>query len=350
MNFPKRIKQHKSQSDSFAILLYKLKDLGIYRNATENDYGIDFEIEIVKEEQLTGNYLKAQVKSAKEIKIRLDDGIPTVGGIKQSTLAYWTELSFRSHVIVFSVDLTTEDIYFTDSVFWQATCLLDKSENSKTIEFNKPFDFEELIGKEEIDKKPKEVLIRFKDHINTKLIQRIANQPLLGDVINAHKTLLRNIKDVFELYSDTWHYDAWTEVQRLDVFKIVLECGYILLHSQIPKEVDGLNEEERRHLFSFDYWAQITDWSYDDVSNMVAMKPLKIIYPLLLDKVQDFSSLVLKGAYYWLNKDVTYLKMVYKTIIPNRRNHDELFAVDYEFNDFENKEHWSSFYNDLKHS
>lgn len=29
MDFPKRIKQHKSQSDSFAILLYKLKDLGI---------------------------------------------------------------------------------------------------------------------------------------------------------------------------------------------------------------------------------------------------------------------------------------------------------------------------------
>lgn len=349
MDFPKRIQQHKSQSDSFAILLYKLKDLGIYRNATENDYGIDFEIEIVKGEQLTGNYLKAQVKSAQEIKIR-KDGVPTVGKIKQSTLAYWAELSFRSHVIVFAVNLTSEDIYFTNSIFWQATCLLDKSESTKTIEFNKPFNFEEIIGKGEIDKKPKEVLIRFKDHINTKLIQNIANQPLLGDIINAHKTLLRNIKDVFELYSDTWHYDAWTEVQRLDVFKIVLECGYILLHSQIPKEVDGLNQEERRCLFSFEYWARITDWSHDDVSNMVAMKPLKVIYPLLLNKIQDYNDLVLKGTYYWLNKDVIYLKMVYKTIIPNRRNHDELFAIDYEYSDFENQEDWNSFYNDLKYS
>jgi hypothetical protein len=347
MDFPKRIQQHKSQSDSFAILLYKLKDLGIFRNATENDYGIDFEIEIVKGEQLSGNYLKAQVKSAKEVKIR-KDGTPTVGSIKQSTLAYWAELSFRTHVIVFAVDLTSEDIYFTNSIFWQATCLLDKSNRSKTINFNKPLDFQKLVETAELDKKPKEILIKLKDHLNTKLIQNIANQPLLGDTIYAHKTLLRNINDVFELYSDTWHYDAWTEVQRLDIFKIVLECGFILLHSQIPKEVKGLNQEERRNLFSFDYWAQITDWSYDEVSNQVAKKPLKVIYPLLLDKIQEYCNLVLKGAYYWLNKDVTYLKLVFKTKIPNRRNHDELFAVDYEYNDFESNGNWNLFYYELK--
>lgn len=107
MDFPKRIKQHKSQSDSFAILLYKLKDLGIFRNATENDYGIDFEIEIVHNERLIGRYLKAQVKSAEDVYIR-KDGVPTVGGIKQSTLLYWAELSYRSHVVAFAVDLKTE--------------------------------------------------------------------------------------------------------------------------------------------------------------------------------------------------------------------------------------------------
>ena len=122
-------------------------------------------------------------------------------------------------------------------MFWQATCLLDKSDSTKTIEFQKPINFEEIIGQEEINKKPKQVLIKFKDHINTKIIQNIANKPLLGDIINSHKILLRNIKNVFELYTDTWHYDAWTEVQNLDVFKTVLECGYILLHSEIPKEI-----------------------------------------------------------------------------------------------------------------
>lgn len=47
MEYPKRIKQHKNKSDSFIIVQYKLKDIGFFRNMTEHDYGIDFEIEVV---------------------------------------------------------------------------------------------------------------------------------------------------------------------------------------------------------------------------------------------------------------------------------------------------------------
>lgn len=347
MDFPKRIQQHKSQSDSFAILLYRLKDLGIFRNATENDYGIDFEIEMVNGDQLTGNYLKAQVKSALNINIR-QDGIPTVGKIKQSTLAYWAELSFRSHVIVFAVDLTTEEIYFTNLIFWQATCHLDKTSSTKTIEFNRPLNIYNTIGQTEINKSPKEVE-EFKNYFNGVLVQTIANQPLLADTINAHKTLIRNIRDVFELYTDTWHYDAWTEVQRLDIFKTVLECGQILIGSEVPDEINGLTKQERSHLFSFAYWADITGWTHDDVSNAVAMKPLEVIYPLLLNKIQEISDLILKGAYYWLSKDVVYLKMAFTTSIPKGRAHKDLVAVNYEYDDFENNNNWSLFYHELKY-
>ena len=52
MNFPKQIQQHKNESDSFAIILYKLRELGIFRNVTSQDYGIDFEIEVVEEERV----------------------------------------------------------------------------------------------------------------------------------------------------------------------------------------------------------------------------------------------------------------------------------------------------------
>lgn len=47
MEYSKRIKQHKNKSDSFIIVQYKLKDIGFFRNMTEHDYGIDFEIEVV---------------------------------------------------------------------------------------------------------------------------------------------------------------------------------------------------------------------------------------------------------------------------------------------------------------
>ncbi|WP_321308641.1 DUF4365 domain-containing protein [Marinifilum fragile] len=335
MDFPKRIKQHKAQSDSFAILLYKLKDLGIFRNVTENDYGIDFEIEIVHNEKLIGRYLKAQVKSAEDIYIR-KDGIPTVGGIKQSTLLYWTELSYRSHVIVFAVDLTTEKIYLTKSIFWQATSLIDSSDNSKTIEFLPAIDIAELND----DVKKKEKTENF---ISSLLVKKVAFDRGITDIIFAHKTLLRNIKSLFELYTDTWHYDAWTEVQQDDVFKTVLECSQILIGFDLPEKLDDISEDERKKLFSFDYWARKTDWSYEEVSNQVAKTPLKAIYPLLLDRLQYYSDLVIKGAYYWISKDITYLKLVHETVIPSVREHAKMIHVDYEDTNFRNKESFDSF-------
>src|SRR5258708_19558395 len=86
MDMPTRTKQKKAESDSYAIFLYKLRGLGIFRNMTENDYGIDFEIELVAKEAVTGLYFKAQVKSAAPLYIRAD-GVPTVAGVNQTTLS-----------------------------------------------------------------------------------------------------------------------------------------------------------------------------------------------------------------------------------------------------------------------
>ena len=337
MNFPKRIKQHKAQSDSFAILLYRLRDLGIFRNATENDYGIDFEIEIVHNERVIGRYLKAQVKSAENVRIR-SDNTPVISGIKISTLNYWAELSFRSHVIVFAVDLSTEKIFFTNSIFWQATCLIDNSDATKTIEFRQPIDFPLSFTKN--NEKLKDKTDSF---VSSLLIKKIAFESSISDIIFAHKTLLRNIKSIFELYTDIWHYDACCEVFQEDIFKTVLECSEILVGSDLPEKIDGLSEKERKYLFSFDYWAQKTDWSYEEVSNQVAKTPLKAIFPFMLDRLQYYSDFVIKGAYYWIYKDITYLKLVHKTVIPSTREHEKLIHVDYDNTDFSNKASFDSF-------
>ena len=54
--------------------------------------------------------MKIQVKSAEKLKLRADK-TPSVGGIKQSTLAYWCELGYRTNVIAYAVDLSTETIW-----------------------------------------------------------------------------------------------------------------------------------------------------------------------------------------------------------------------------------------------
>ncbi len=338
MDFPKRIRQHKSQSDSFAILLYKLKDLGIFRNATENDYGIDFEIEIVVNDRVIGRYLKAQVKSAEEIYIRTDS-TPRVSGIKQTTLAYWAELSYRTHVIAFAVDLTSEKIYFTNPIFWQATALIDGSERTKTIEFLPSSDLSKLAEEAPTSSTTK-TLEKEENSITTTLIKRIAFQSSIVDIIYAHKTLLRYIHSIFELYTDTWHYDPWTAVQKLDIFKTVLECSKILIGD--PPN-GGLTDEESENIYNFDYWTKITGWSDNEVSNREAKKPLKILFPILLDKIQDYSDRVINGAYYWIHKDITYLKLVHKTKVPSTRTHDEIVNASYERPEFENVEHFDLF-------
>ena len=92
MSYPERIQQHKNEDKSFAIIKKDLIELGVFRDQTSNDYGVDFEIEIENNGRMEGHCLKVQVKSSDDLNIR-NDGHATVGGIKQSTLNYWAEIS-----------------------------------------------------------------------------------------------------------------------------------------------------------------------------------------------------------------------------------------------------------------
>ena len=239
MDLPNRIKQHKNESDSYAILLYKLREIGIFRNYTENDYGIDFEIEIVRKEKVTGRYLKAQVKSSIDLTIRQKDSVPTVGGIKQSTLLYWAELSYKTHVIAYAVDLKTENIYLSKPLFWQVTALLENSKKTKTIEF--------LPNKDEHNSKVALVLTGV-----------FASSPSLMDEIYNHKMALKYLSQFFTLYADVFHYDAPAPVGEIDVFEVFLEVSRVLLWSK-QIDFDGLNADEKKYLYDYSYWKQVTE-------------------------------------------------------------------------------------------
>ena len=130
MNLPTRTKQKELEAKSLAIVRRELGALGIFRNNTEDDYGVDLDLELVQGTHVTGHTIKIQVKSAEILKLR-KDGTPSVGGIKQSTLCYWCELSFRTSVMAYAVDLTTEKIYVTIDLFWQASAKIDGTESSR---------------------------------------------------------------------------------------------------------------------------------------------------------------------------------------------------------------------------
>lgn len=323
MELPKRIKQHKAESDSYAILLYKLRHIGIFRNVTECDYGIDFEVELVRGTEVTGRYFKAQVKSSENLRIRKKDGIPVVGGIKESTLYYWTELSYKTHVIGFAVDLKSEDIYVSRPLFWQATTLINGDEKSKSIEFLKAVDAKE-------DKKIRDIMPGL-------LAVTLAVQPSVPDTIYSHKLALRYLEQFLSLYVDVFHYDGHVEMHDVDAFKTLLDASKLLLAEH--EDVDfKMGDHDIRYRYSFDYWVSNSgDWATDEVTNYSAQVPVKALVPMLVAKLKKLRALVFKGKYYWAYKDPTYLRLVYETKLPPDSSDETLDKWGREFRDFQHE-------------
>jgi hypothetical protein len=112
MEYPKRPEQHIIEDKSFKILSNALPNDWLIREATKKDYGIDIYIEICQNGSLTGNMFVAQLKGTKYIKIHhnSNEDYVSCSGIKNSTLNYWYSLPIP--VIMFYIDITTDDIYF----------------------------------------------------------------------------------------------------------------------------------------------------------------------------------------------------------------------------------------------
>ncbi|MEY9158480.1 DUF4365 domain-containing protein [Bradyrhizobium japonicum] len=299
-----RTKQQKAESESYAILLYKLKGLGIFRNQTESDYGIDFEIELISADgAVAAEYFKAQVKSAENIYVR-GDGIPTVGGIKQSTLRYWCELSFRTHVIAYAVDLTTEKTYVSRPLFWQATRLLDGTDTSKTIEFMRPVD--------KVDP------VEFVRLVTT----ATAHLPRVTDVIYALTMAFRRLPKFLELRMDANHYDAWSAVDDTVLFRDFLEVCAILIG---PLGDDApLSALDRAGAFSFEHWAKKSDPDGLELTWQGAREPLNNLLPTLIVRLGEYRNMIMAGEYYWSYKNPQFLTMVVNASLPPATDDDTL--------------------------
>lgn len=300
MDLPKRTIQQQHEAESYAILLYKLRKVGIFRNLCENDYGIDFEIELVSNGKVTGKYIKIQVKSSENLKPRKKDKVLTISGIKQSTLAYWAELSFSTNVLVYAVDLSNENIYLTRPIFWQASRLIDRGNRDKTIEF---------IPISEYHTEVAEILTS---------IYAIA--PTIRDHIYFHSIILRNLKQFLDLYCDVFHLDAHMPINEPDLFRYFLEsCNRLLWHKRISEKFP---EEDRGHIYSLNHWEGKT--KYRELYNCICQIPMGILIPELLDELVSLRQRVLSGSYYWIHKDISYLRLVYGHEFPTEYNFDQL--------------------------
>jgi hypothetical protein len=310
MKLPTRSRQHKAESDSLDLVKYKLgKKLGIIRSQGENDYGIDLEIELVKGSKVTGRFVKVQVKSSEDLRLR-KNGTPAISGIKQSTLAYWCELSFRAGVIAYAVDLATETIYVTKDLFWQASQRIDGSEKSKTIEF----------------------LPAGEDSIALAFVATAVEgfRPSMAEIVSAHTLALRRLKVFLELLGAAYHFDAGSDLHEPDHFRDLLQVCSVLLWG--AGERLWTEKRDQRGWTSYDYWKDKSEQDgWDGISYFAAQPILSTLVPEMVRVLRTYRERVLAGKYYWAHKNPSYLALVYETTVPEADGKDELILWGQEY-------------------
>ena len=301
MTLPRRVAQHKAQSDSFAILLYRLRDLGIFRNVTENDYGIDFEIEMVRDEMVLGRFLKVQVKSSKKPQ-RTGNGDLIIKDIKQSTLGYWREITSHINMVAFAVDLQDESIYYTTSLAEQAR---EKFSTDKGTGF---IALQNRIGKDE----------DLRGHLDA--LVAAAFRPSISTVTAYHRIALTELPRFIEMLSYAhWSPDHGSPWNDIGTFKLLLDVSRVLIGTDAIRERAERDGYDASKFFDFPYWQERsrTD-GYDDFSpaHATLSKPVKFLFPELINRLIDLQRFVQNSETFWRTADEEYLKAAYFTKIP----------------------------------
>ena len=288
IEYPKRPVQHQNEYESMAILLYHLRKKGILRSFREADYGIDLEYEFVNNNNVTRSSIKIQLKSSNHLIIR-KDGTPKISGIKQSTLKYWADISFRTNVILVAVDLSNERIYCSRPLFWEIVKKIDISQKNKYVT---------LIGGDQIT-----------NEITCALIDSYALAPVIHEIILNQKIALQYFEEILQFcYKITFH-DQFLEVENTWILKNTLDiCSILLWNVNVRSHFKDFKTPDNWNKISFFY-----DNSEDGTLKYCYLyKPLEILIILLLEKLIIIRNSVLDSFIYWICRDKDYIEMVYQ--------------------------------------
>lgn len=292
--FPKRVVQHKNETKALAILLYHLKDLGIVRDIRESDYGIDLEYEFVINDRVVGRVIKIQLKSVN----RINKNNPKIRGIKQSTLNYWAELSYRINTIVVGVNTIREEIYFTFPIFWDAIAQIDNTKKTKSISCAKNKGNCEAAAI---------------------LIHHMALIPTISEILLVHKNIIGRVGEIIEFCSVSIYSDQFFEFEDFVGLKRLLDDSSVLLWKN--KIRDKFQKYDNSHSwYSLDFFKDNTKNGTLKIWDM--KEKLDVIVVQLFKELISIRTKVLNSFCFWVVKDRDYYELVYK------HNFEKLIADD----------------------
>ena len=295
MELPTVVGTKQEEKESFRIIEDALgKDFIFRKQNNSDDYGIDGEIELIHDGHATGKIMKIQVKSSLELEIRKKDNTPTVSGIKQSTLNYWIETSDYAHVVIFLVDLTHKDIYITQPIFYQATQLIDNSEKTKTIEFQKE---------------------KLAPHILRKVLRIFFFFPHPKEELKQYQQIQRDLKRYIEFWGDIHWYDLqcqfdWETMESfIALFDNTLLLERFFCSKNPPEFLVDKKTPVGNLIWERSFWKSLLESGWP---NLFAREPFSYLISILLTKMNAYKEKVLSARFYWLHRDSDFLRSVFQ--------------------------------------
>ena len=295
MELPNIARTKQEEKESFRIIEEALgKDFILRKQNESDDYGIDAEIELIHDGYATGKIIKIQVKSSLDLEIRKKDSVPTVSGIKQSTLNYWIATSDYAHVVIFAVDLTHKDIYITYPIFLQATQLIDGSTQTKTIEFQKRKLFAPELGK---------------------VLRLFLLFPHPKEELKQYQQLQRDIKRYINLWGEIHWYDLqcqfdWETMESfVELFETTLFMERFLCKGKPPKYLLDKKTPVGDLIWTKSFWKSLQD---SDYPNLFAREPFSYLISILLERMNSYRDNVLSARFYWARNNRAFLRSVFQ--------------------------------------
>jgi len=307
MELPTVVGTKQEEKESFRIIEDALgKDFIFRKQNNSDDYGIDGEIELIHDGHATGKIMKIQVKSSLKLEIRKKDNTPTVSGIKQSTLNYWIETSDYAHVVIFLVDLTHKDIYITQPIFYQATQLIDNSEKTKTIEFQKE---------------------KLAPHILRKVLRIFFLIPHPKEELKRYQQIQRDLERYIKFWKDIhwldmqYQFDWKTMESFIALFDDILLLERLLCTKKPPEFLVDKKTPVGDLIWTRIFWESLLE---SECPNLFAREPFSYLISILLTKMNAYKEKVLSARFFWQYKDRDFLRSVFQMPyfdkIPKERN------------------------------
>jgi len=283
-DYPTHSHQQKHENESLAIFMYHMRKHGLIRDLRENDYGIDLEFEFVNNQAVIGKTIKIQLKAlGKKTK---NGQTPSVGKLKQSTLNYWAELSYRVNVFVVLVEVETEKIWFTTPIFWEATKNIDTTNRTKSIKL------EQTEGIPDVA---------------VAILSSMPLAPTVNEILILVRFYFSNFKRYIEMYDYTFHHDLLSDFDGVTEFEEILSLARVILWRT---GIIGLESRGDISPYQWQFYQKANETLYPN--NLQMQKYVHIVMKQVTMQLIWIRKQIVEAYTYWIVKDRGFYQFTFE--------------------------------------